>query len=54
VVEEFKDGGVFPSHVDNSSINYPVCKLEWKPEIELFEEWEPEIELEVEEFKDGG
>lgn len=54
VVEEFKDGGVFPSHVDNSSINYPVCKLEWEPEIKLFEEWEPEIILEVEEFKAGG
>ena len=53
-VEEFKDGGVFPSHVDNSSINYPVCKLEWEPEIKLFEEWEPEIILEVEEFKAGG
>lgn len=54
VVEEFKDGGVFPSHVDNSSINYPVCKLEWEPVIELSEEWEPEIILEVEEFKVGG
>lgn len=53
-VEEFKEGGVFPCHVDNSSINYPVCELEWEPVIELFEEWEPEIVLEVEEFKDGG
>lgn len=53
-IEEFKEGGVFPSHVDNSSINYSVCKLTWEPEIELFEEWEPEIVLEVEEFKDGG
>ena len=54
VVEEFKDGGVLPSHVDNSSINYSVCELEWEPIIESFEEWEPEIILEVEEFKDGG
>ena len=52
MVEEFKDGGVFPSHVDNSSINYPVCKLEWEPVIELFEEWEPVIELEM--FQEGG
>ena len=51
-VEEFKEGGVLPSHIDNSSINYPVCKLEWEPEIELFEEWEPEIELEI--FQEGG
>ena len=37
---EFKEGGNFPHHVDNSSINY----LEWKPIITEC----------IEEFKEGG
>lgn len=54
LIEEFKDGGVFPSHVDNSSINYPVCELEWEPIIDdLADDWEPIID-DIELYREGG
>jgi hypothetical protein len=54
MVEEFKDGGVFPSHVDNSSINYPICELEWEPIIDdLADDWEPTID-DIELYQEGG
>ena len=48
IVEEFKEGGAFPHHVDNSSKDYLV----WEPIIEDI--WEPVITEYIEEFKEGG
>lgn len=48
IVEEFKEGGTFPHHIDNSSKDYLV----WEPIIE--DVWEPVITEYIEEFKEGG
>ena len=53
-VEEFKEGGVFPCHVDNSSINYPVCEFAWEPIIDdITDYWEPIID-DIELYREGG
>ena len=53
-VEEFKEGGVFPSHVDNSSINYSVYELAWEPIIDdIVDYWEPIID-DIELCREGG
>lgn len=65
IIDAFKEGGTFPHHVDNSSINYPKYNLKlinlWEPETIIFktggtitQDWDIIFELPVKQFEEGG